>query len=161
MGARGLVMKENSLCLATEKGFYETCDWDNDWKELNYGLFSKELQTIALAEDRLYVGSLLGGCFVSKDCGESWNPINTGLLNTNIRYLFIDPDKEKRIYAATEGGIYITENGGVVWKPSFGLVRVEENPPLAITPESVQERMEKLGIRPPAEEVEKEHGGGH
>ena len=155
MGARDLVIKGNNLCLATEKGFMVTEDWDNNWKELNYGLFSKELQTITLTEDRLYVGSLLGGVFQSKDCGESWEAINTGLDNTNIRHLFIDPDNEKKIYAATEKGIYITETGGVDWKPSK-LVRIEENPPLPITPESVRERMEKLGIPPPAEEGEKE-----
>lgn len=156
MGARGLVMKESMLCLVTEEGFMMTQDWDNDWKGLNYGLFSKNLQTIALAKDRFYVGSLLGGVFQSKDCGESWDAINTGLNNTNIRHLLIDPDNEKRIYAATEGGIYITETEGVVWKRSSGLTRVEENPPLAITPELVRERMKKLGIGPPAKEGEKE-----
>jgi photosystem II stability/assembly factor-like uncharacterized protein len=158
MGARGLIMKENRLYLVGEEGVMMTEDWDNDWRKMNYGLLSKELQTIAMTKDRLYVGSSLGGCFVSKDDGESWGPINTGLDNTNIRHLFIDPDEEKIIYAATEGGIYITETEGRVWRRSPGLLRVEENPPLAITPESVRERMEKLGIKPPAEEGEKEHG---
>ncbi|MBU1599587.1 hypothetical protein KKG61_05730 [bacterium] len=163
MGARDLIVTENKLYLATEEGFMYTSDWNNDWASLNYGLFSKELTTIAVAKDRFYVGSLLGGVFQSKDYGQGWDPINTGLNNTNILHLLVDPDDEKRLYAATEGGIYITETQGAVWKKSSGLIRVEENPPLYITPESVRERMKKLGRAPPAKEGggEAKGEGGH
>ena len=48
--------------------------------------------------------------------GESWSPINTGLTDTGVQALAIDPSAPATLYAGTlVGGVFKSTNGGGSW----------------------------------------------
>ena len=60
------------------------------------------------------------GIFKSEDQGESWNKWfdqTHGLTSVFINDLLIDPNKTKVIYAATQNGLFVSSEGGDLWKP--------------------------------------------
>ena len=63
----------------------------------------------------LYVGSYGGGIFKSIDGGKTWSQKNFGLDNLYVNYLDIDLDKPDRVFAGTDNGVFMTENGGDLW----------------------------------------------
>jgi len=63
----------------------------------------------------LYVGSYGGGIFKSIDSGKTWSQKNFGLDDLYVTYLDIDLDKPDRVFAGTDSGVFMTENGGDVW----------------------------------------------
>jgi len=45
----------------------------------------------------------------------NWIAVNTGLTNTYVRALAIDPDTPTTLYAGTGGGVFKSTNGGANW----------------------------------------------
>jgi hypothetical protein len=62
----------------------------------------------------LYVGTAGGGVFKSTDSGGTWNTLNTGLTNAFVNALAIDPVEPRRVYAATDRGVFAIEEVQVV-----------------------------------------------
>ena len=57
-----------------------------------------------------------GGVFKSTDGGGSWTAINTGLTNTEVQALAIDPSAPGTLYAGTyAGGVFKSTDAGVSW----------------------------------------------
>ncbi|MGD0844232.1 MAG: hypothetical protein ABSA06_07660 [Geobacteraceae bacterium] len=75
--------------------------------------------------------------YKSTDGGSNWSPVNTGLTDSYICALGIDPVSTSTIYAAdTFGGVYKSTNGGNSWSPvNTGLTNTFVQP-LAIDPTS-------------------------
>jgi len=55
------------------------------------------------------------GILVSKDGCQSWQSSNTGLNSMSVNTLAIDPNNPDTIYAGTDGGAYISTDGGKTW----------------------------------------------
>ena len=54
--------------------------------------------------------------FKSTDGGGNWSAVNTGLTNTDVRALAIDPATPATLYAGTYGGgVFKSMNGGGNW----------------------------------------------
>lgn len=69
----------------------------------------------------LYVGSFSAGVFKSTDSGASWTAKGSGLSQSNVTALRIDPTNPNTLYCATNSGLYKTTNGGDSWAvPSPG-----------------------------------------
>jgi photosystem II stability/assembly factor-like uncharacterized protein len=64
---------------------------------------------------RLYLATSGQGVLVSTDNCGSWQPSNEGLSNLFVNTLAIDPNDPEIIYAGTDGGAYISFNGGQTW----------------------------------------------
>src|SRR5262249_45558992 len=63
----------------------------------------------------VYAGTT-GGVFKSTDGGASWIGINSGLSETSIRVVVVDPHASANVYAATSGGgVFRSTNGGATW----------------------------------------------
>ena len=83
----------------------------------------------------LYAGTGSGGVFKSTNSGASWSAANTGLTNTDVRALAVDPTDAMTLYAGTNGsGVFKSTDAAAGWTPkSSGLtnrfVRL-----LAVTP---------------------------
>ena len=66
----------------------------------------------------LYAGTAGSGVFRSTDSGESWTPINTGLSSGSVAALLVEASGA--IYVATEGGLFLVENGAERGMPVAG-----------------------------------------
>ena len=55
---------------------------------------------------------------LSNDGAGTWEPINSGLTNTHVYTLAIDPLTPSTIYAGTDGGVFKSTNGGGSWSAS-------------------------------------------
>ncbi len=90
------------------------------------GAFAPSIQALATTDDgAIYAGSFGRGMFVSRDHGDTWTSINTGLGDRFILCLAVD--QKGSVYAGTvRGGIFRTKGDGVSWEAiSHGLKRVE------------------------------------
>jgi|GEM_PF-6803419 len=146
----------NSLFIAGEQGLFKGSN--THWIPLNYGLTTNDIRVIKRDGGVFYLGSYIGGFFVSYDQGNKWHMANTRLSNTNIRDIAISGNS---VYLATENGLYKTENKGQSFKRlTNGLVYLSYSE-VSKAPEDIRRRKEKLGINPPLKEGEKSHGGGH
>lgn len=60
-------------------------------------------------------GCCVAAIYKSSDSGESWTQINSGVETRYFNSLAIDPSKPETLYAATDLGIFKTDNGGTSW----------------------------------------------
>jgi photosystem II stability/assembly factor-like uncharacterized protein len=75
--------------------------------------YKGHVNTLFTNGNNLYVGTEGGGVFLSTDNGASWNAVNTGLTNTNVRCFAMDGNN---LYAGTwGGGIFLSTNDGTSW----------------------------------------------
>ena len=69
---------------------------------------------LAVNEDTVYVGTSGSGVFRTRDGGDSWVEINTGIINTTIDELEVVGN---RLYTNVGGKILWTVDGGESWQP--------------------------------------------
>ena len=75
----------------------------------------------------VYAGTR-GGVFKSTDGGASWSLATTGLGDTFVDDLTLDPNVPQTVYAATGAGVFKSVDGAVSWSPaSRGLESVEDS----------------------------------
>jgi photosystem II stability/assembly factor-like uncharacterized protein len=63
----------------------------------------------------VYVGVEEGGVFRSRDRGESFEALNSGLC-ADVHSVGVDPASPRRLYAATGRGIYVSDSAGATWR---------------------------------------------
>ena len=81
------------------------------------GITGGPVFAIAVSNDdssSVYVGTGEGG-FKSKYGEDIWMPVNTGLVSTYVNDLVIHPVTRTILYAATEEGIYYSEDSAAKW----------------------------------------------
>jgi photosystem II stability/assembly factor-like uncharacterized protein len=147
-----------TVFVGTLSGILKTIDGGNNWEIVleSDGSISDFISSITVDPTKtsiVYAGttSVQGGeksgIYKSIDGGNQWTFSNTGLENTDIQAIVIDPIQPTTLYAATiqmcgcaggisenEGGIYRTIDGGLSWSRMIkGLFDVRSNS-LAIDP---------------------------
>ncbi len=63
----------------------------------------------------MYVGVEEGGIFRTRDGGESFEALNSGLYD-DVHMVAVDPNDSRRLYATTGRGFYVSRNGGADWR---------------------------------------------
>lgn len=97
---------------------YRSQDGGQTWTQLkDSGGIPNVAVVDPLDKDTVYLGSTHLGVIKSIDGGGTWQTANSGLINWSINDLVIDPTETGRIYAATDGGVFVSHNGGALWKP--------------------------------------------
>lgn len=99
----------------TEQAAFHSVASEEEWR--GYG--GREAHVRALAcdphdEHRMYAGVEIGGAYRTDDGGRSWRPINDGIYD-DIHALAADPNRPSRVYAATGGGLYHSNDRGTDW----------------------------------------------
>ncbi len=118
----------STVYAATDLGMFRSTNGGKNWTPINNGLSSQFVGTVILDPSNpstLYAGVLFvgnfgvtsGGVFKSTDGGNTWNVRNTGLNNTGISSLAINPATPQILYATGGGPIFKTTNGGDNWGP--------------------------------------------
>ncbi|MBX3277521.1 MAG: hypothetical protein KF868_05900 [Acidobacteria bacterium] len=74
--------------------------------------------------DRVYLGTDDYGVLVSEDAGESYEPSNAGFISRQVHTVLADRNERGRVYAGVifdgaNGGLFISEDGGVTWQQSM------------------------------------------
>ena len=99
------------------------------WTTIGPGNIGGRIRSILIhpiQTNKMWVGSVSGGIWVSTDSGASWNPVNDFMGNLSVSSLVMDPTNSNVLYAGTgEGffnvdavrgaGIFKSTDGGVTW----------------------------------------------
>jgi hypothetical protein len=72
-------------------------------------------------ESMVYVGTVGQNTWRSRDGGETWGRVGSGMLSEEtIRALAAHPENPALLYAGTDHGVWRSENGGDAWVPLGG-----------------------------------------
>ena len=112
-------------------GVYRSTDNGVTWLQVNTGLNSAFVRSLALASDgTLFAGTQGNGAFYSINDGTSWTQLNNGLADLTVTALFVaGTGNTARLYAGTESGAIfsllvadLSTASGASWSPvSTGL----------------------------------------
>lgn len=98
-------------------GVLKSTNGASSWSTINNGLTDLGVCSLAIdpvSPSTLYAGTRYTGVFKSTNNGGVWAP--TGALgNSSVWALAVHPKNRQIVYAGTEGGIYISTNGGTSW----------------------------------------------
>jgi photosystem II stability/assembly factor-like uncharacterized protein len=138
------------LYAGTYGGVFKSTNNGENWSAANTGLTDTNVYALAidpLTPTTLYVGTLdftrasegvvTGGAFKSTDGGAHWSA--TGLTNTGVHVLVIDPVTPTTLYARGNG-VFKSTDGGANWKavntglPTTGVSALAIDP---VTPSTV------------------------
>lgn len=65
--------------------------------------------------DIVLLGTWGDGILKSTDAGEIWSPANNGLANLHVNALAFDSQHSDVVYAGTDSGVFLSQNGGDSW----------------------------------------------
>lgn len=109
-------------------GLFISDDGGETWKGVEGELATVQITSMAIVSNQIYLGTWDKGVYKSEDKGMSFHPVNTGLSNLNVRDIAVTgigevahlaesaPPATETIYAAVEGAVFKSENGGKNWE---------------------------------------------
>jgi photosystem II stability/assembly factor-like uncharacterized protein len=81
------------------------------WQPLGPGNIGGRIRTIAFDPDdstNMYIGSVSGGIWASKNSGSNWQPVDTLMSNLSISSIIFDSNDANVMYAGTGEGVFNT-----------------------------------------------------
>jgi len=112
-----LSYRAGSLFAGSNGGGVYRSDAGGSWTQVNSGLTSTVISSLALDPSNIYAGTP-AGVFRSADNGNSWNAVNSGISNLGIRSLAAATGAPAFLTAGTNGGgVFFSTNAGDVWIP--------------------------------------------
>jgi photosystem II stability/assembly factor-like uncharacterized protein len=99
---------QTGVVISTDGG----ASWIRSHNPLTVGVWSIRVTS----SNTLYAGTQ-GGVFKSVDGGASFSPVNSGLYNTKVSAIAIDPSNSRTIYAVEQSqGVFKSVDGGASWQ---------------------------------------------
>lgn len=111
------VSHDGLFAAAGSAGIYASRDLGRSWRatrSLGRDVAVTELTSVA---GTLFAGTRHTGIFTSRDGGETWLEANQGLKNREIRRM---RTVDARVYASTNGGLFVSEDQGASWRHLVG-----------------------------------------
>ncbi len=106
----------------TDHGLYRSSDAGKSWTEINQGLFSADIRTLAAGEGPILYAGTPQGIFKSEDGGDNWTDwfdASSGLGEGAVSHLAVHPVDAAKVFAATQTGLFISEDEGDSWERAF------------------------------------------
>lgn len=104
-----------SLYVATDQGVL--VGRNNKWKPLKTGMPPEDVRVVVADSRGEVLAGAFGGVYRLGRSGDRWHELATGLSDTRIRALAIDPSSPGTIYAGTAtSGVFKTTNDGKNWQ---------------------------------------------
>jgi photosystem II stability/assembly factor-like uncharacterized protein len=100
-------------------GIYKSTDGGGTWAQTTQS--NRRVLSITVdptSSQIVYAGMQNNGVFKSTDAGATWNAATTGLGQSSVTEIQVDPTTPMTVYAATGAGVYKTTNGGTLWSPA-------------------------------------------
>jgi photosystem II stability/assembly factor-like uncharacterized protein len=106
----------STVYAGTNNRLYRSLDAGLTWAQHGPGDWpSLGVRSVAIHASNVYMGAS-GGVFRSMDSGANWAMANTGLTNSTVRALVIDPVSPSTVYAGIQaGGIFKSNDAGMHW----------------------------------------------
>ena len=115
-------------------GIYRSADGGTTWAKI-YPLPSERLPVIPPSPyflvrgfavdpqlpDHVYAPGDTKGVLKSLDTGRSWTVSRSGLENSIVNSVVVDPSNSSILYAATSNGVFRSTDAGSTWQASFAL----------------------------------------
>ncbi len=86
------------------------------WVAKNNGLTNKDVYTLELLSNGVYLAGTANGVFKTINAASSWTR-STGLNNIKVTDLQVDPTDSSIIWATTYEGLYQSIDSGNSWNP--------------------------------------------
>ena len=83
---------------------------------------AKSIEAIArdpLNPSRLWAASFGSGVYRSLDGGATWTGYRTGLINTFVRSIAVEPRHPDSVFCGTNDGVFLSQDGGVTWNQAL------------------------------------------
>ena len=78
--------------------------------------FPIDMQCDPRDTNRLFVNNYGGGNFLSEDGGKSWTSASQGYTGAQVFGLSISPSEAERVYVASFGGLWRSDDSGITWQ---------------------------------------------
>ena len=127
LGLSAIAASGNTLALASkDNGIYLFDFSKNRWVSIptDKRIIENNPGALTFYKDGMYIGTQLAGIFYSKDQGNTWRQLNTGLTNLAIRKLV---SIDHRLYAGTDAGLYAYNELQHTWEPEYGNSTLQVN----------------------------------
>lgn len=106
----------------TVEGVFKSTDAGGRWSHVGHGLPNGTVRTLAVHPRNpavVYAGfSDRHPLFKTTDGGRTWRSASEGLDSENVIGLAIDPRNPSVLFAATQGGLFQSDDGAATWRPN-------------------------------------------
>ncbi|MFZ2725223.1 MAG: YCF48-related protein [Methylococcaceae bacterium] len=123
--------KNYTLLIGDKTGaLLSSINGSNNWQKLYQFSNCGQINTIATSPNPLFSNTLLVatslcGILRSTDAGQSFNAVNTGILDLNIRSIVISPDNQ--VFAASYSqAIFISSDLGLTWQKNSDEITISK-----------------------------------
>ena len=104
---------------ATNAGLYRSSDPALGWEKLSYGQGLDQrttcLSTSPQDPQTIWVGTATSGVLVSRDGGETWQPVAGVPATAPINTITQDRQRPTHVYVGTKQTLYLSQDGGHRW----------------------------------------------
>jgi photosystem II stability/assembly factor-like uncharacterized protein len=104
----------SNIYIGANGGVFKSANDGTNWSRIN-NTYAYSLAIDPITSTTIYAGTSSSGVLKSIDGGANWSPAATGLPNSPVRALAINPQATSILYAGTDTGIYKSINGGSNW----------------------------------------------
>jgi photosystem II stability/assembly factor-like uncharacterized protein len=134
----------SAILAATNAGLFRSSDPSLGWDRLSYGegidkrttCISVNVQNPSL----ILVGTATSGVLVSRDAGETWKQLGSGLqAGSPVNVIAQDPTRSAYVYAGTKQAFYMSHDGGEHWERRGGNLPFGDFTSILINPRNPNE----------------------
>lgn len=107
-----------TLFAGTFEGIYRSMNGGDDFVTVNRGIKTLPIAGLAWGPRKprtIYLAIRHHGVAKSTDGGETWKPASRGLGRPNVSALVADAKEPSRLWAATDGGVYLSSDAAESW----------------------------------------------
>ncbi len=115
--------QEPIILAATNTGLYRTKDPVKGWQKLPFGNFDSRATAIATTPKQpevIWVATPSSGVLVSRDSGKAWRQVEGLPKDIPVNVIAQDPQRPDYIYVGTKQALFMSQDGGVMWKVRGG-----------------------------------------
>lgn len=134
---------KNGIFAGTAKGLYRSYDPAKGWDRINFGAgFDPQVYAVTTSAQNpnvIWVGTAVGGVFVSKDDGATWEKVAGVPEAIPVVSIAIDPVRPNNIFVGTIQTLYLSQDGGKNWSRRGGNLPLGNYGSILINPKNSNE----------------------